>query len=90
MKEKPIITGYFFLTLDPRCLEPLQPGNCSEYVVRWYYDKQVNSCARFWFSGCKGSGNRFNSEKECEEICIQGWTSKSPHTESKLRLYQQA
>ncbi|MXQ83328.1 hypothetical protein E5288_WYG001449 [Bos mutus] len=61
-----------FVHKDPRCLEPLQPGNCSEYVVRWYYDKYVNSCARFWFSGCKGSGNRFNSEKECEEICIQG------------------
>nr|XP_012612597.1 collagen alpha-1(XXVIII) chain [Microcebus murinus]XP_012612598.1 collagen alpha-1(XXVIII) chain [Microcebus murinus]XP_012612599.1 collagen alpha-1(XXVIII) chain [Microcebus murinus] len=57
---------------DPRCLEALKPGNCGEYVVRWYYDKQVNSCARFWFSGCNGSGNRFNSEKECQEICIQG------------------
>ncbi|XP_047706646.1 collagen alpha-1(XXVIII) chain [Prionailurus viverrinus] len=57
---------------DPRCLEPLKPGDCGEYVVRWYYDKQVNSCARFWFSGCNGSGNRFNSENECQEICIQG------------------
>uniref|UniRef100_A0A673SWQ2 Collagen type XXVIII alpha 1 chain n=1 Tax=Suricata suricatta TaxID=37032 RepID=A0A673SWQ2_SURSU len=57
---------------DPRCLEALKPGNCSEYVVRWYYDKQVNSCARFWFSGCNGSGNRFNSENECQETCIQG------------------
>ncbi|XP_070120604.1 collagen alpha-1(XXVIII) chain isoform X2 [Equus caballus] len=57
---------------DPRCLEALKPGNCGEYVVRWYYDKQVNSCARFWFSGCNGSGNRFNSEKECQEVCIQG------------------
>uniref|UniRef100_A0A2R8ZGK2 Collagen alpha-1(XXVIII) chain n=1 Tax=Pan paniscus TaxID=9597 RepID=A0A2R8ZGK2_PANPA len=57
---------------DPRCLEALKPGNCGEYVVRWYYDKQVNSCARFWFSGCNGSGNRFNSEKECQETCIQG------------------
>ncbi|XP_041584026.1 collagen alpha-1(XXVIII) chain isoform X1 [Vulpes lagopus] len=56
---------------DPRCLEALKPGNCGEYVVRWYYDKQVNSCARFWFSGCNGSGNRFNSEKECQEICVQ-------------------
>lgn len=63
---------YPFLTLDPRCLEPLKPGDCGEYVVRWYYDKQVNSCARFWFSGCNGSGNRFNSENECQEICIQG------------------
>ncbi|XP_036183978.1 collagen alpha-1(XXVIII) chain [Myotis myotis] len=56
---------------DPRCLEDLKPGNCAEYVIRWYYDQQVNSCARFWFSGCNGSGNRFNSEKECQDICIQ-------------------
>uniref|UniRef100_G1TZK2 Collagen type XXVIII alpha 1 chain n=1 Tax=Oryctolagus cuniculus TaxID=9986 RepID=G1TZK2_RABIT len=56
---------------DPRCGEALQPGTCRDYVVRWYYDKQVNSCARFWFSGCNGSGNKFNSEKECQEICIQ-------------------
>uniref|UniRef100_A0A8C6QHZ8 Collagen alpha-1(XXVIII) chain n=1 Tax=Nannospalax galili TaxID=1026970 RepID=A0A8C6QHZ8_NANGA len=58
-------------TPNPRCLEALKPGNCAEYVVRWYYDKQVNSCARFWFSGCNGSANRFNSEKECQEICTK-------------------
>ncbi|XP_054993056.1 collagen alpha-1(XXVIII) chain isoform X1 [Sorex araneus] len=56
---------------DPRCLESLDPGNCDKYVVRWYYDKDVNSCARFWFSGCSGSRNRFYSKKECQEICIQ-------------------
>ncbi|XP_021021098.1 collagen alpha-1(XXVIII) chain [Mus caroli] len=56
---------------DPRCEEALKPGNCGDYVVRWYYDKQVNSCARFWFSGCNGSGNRFHSEKECRETCIK-------------------
>ncbi|KAG8519877.1 Collagen alpha-1(XXVIII) chain [Galemys pyrenaicus] len=72
MKDKLIKTNYHFLMLDPRCLEALKPGNCGEYVVRWYYDRQVNSCARFWFSGCNGSGNRFNSEKECRELCIQG------------------
>ncbi|KAL6034753.1 hypothetical protein STEG23_012365, partial [Scotinomys teguina] len=56
---------------DPRCEEALEPGNCGDYVVRWYYEKQVNSCARFWFSGCNGSGNRFHSEKECREACIK-------------------
>ncbi|KFO29956.1 Collagen alpha-1(XXVIII) chain [Fukomys damarensis] len=59
------------VSMNQRCLEPLKPGNCGDYVVRWYYDKQVNSCARFWFSGCNGSGNRFNSEKECEDVCMK-------------------
>ncbi|KAM9216304.1 LOW QUALITY PROTEIN: collagen alpha-1(XXVIII) chain [Dugong dugon] len=60
----------FFTLQDPRSLEALKPGNCGEYVVRWHYDKQVNSCA-FLFSGCNGSGNRFSSKKECQQICIQ-------------------
>uniref|UniRef100_A0A8C6QK79 Collagen alpha-1(XXVIII) chain n=1 Tax=Nannospalax galili TaxID=1026970 RepID=A0A8C6QK79_NANGA len=66
-----ILQSENMLYKDPRCLEALKPGNCAEYVVRWYYDKQVNSCARFWFSGCNGSANRFNSEKECQEICTK-------------------
>ncbi|EGW04075.1 Collagen alpha-1(XXVIII) chain [Cricetulus griseus] len=61
----------FFTLQDPRCEEALKPGNCGDYVVRWYYDKQVNSCARFWFSGCNGSGNRFHSERECQETCLR-------------------
>ncbi|XP_078198843.1 collagen alpha-1(XXVIII) chain isoform X14 [Callithrix jacchus] len=69
---RPLLSSPVVGAEDPRCLEALKPGNCGEYVVRWYYDKQVNSCARFWFSGCNGSGNRFNSEKECQETCIQG------------------
>uniref|UniRef100_A0A8C5LFX7 Collagen alpha-1(XXVIII) chain n=1 Tax=Jaculus jaculus TaxID=51337 RepID=A0A8C5LFX7_JACJA len=67
-----ILQSENFVYKDPRCLEALKPGNCGDYVVRWYYDRQVNSCARFWFSGCSGSGNRFNSEKECQEVCMEG------------------
>ncbi|NXA41052.1 COSA1 protein, partial [Eudromia elegans] len=55
---------------DPRCLEPMKPGECRNYVVKWYYDKNANSCAQFWYGGCKGTNNRFETEKECQEICI--------------------
>ncbi|XP_020855725.1 collagen alpha-1(XXVIII) chain isoform X1 [Phascolarctos cinereus] len=57
---------------DPRCLEALRPGDCGEYVVRWYYDKEVDACARFWYGGCGGTSNRFNSERECRKACVQG------------------
>ncbi|XP_019364012.1 PREDICTED: collagen alpha-1(XXVIII) chain [Gavialis gangeticus] len=55
---------------DPRCLEPLQPGDCRDYQVKWYYDKDANSCARFWYGGCNGSRNRFETEDQCRETCI--------------------
>ncbi|NXW19013.1 COSA1 protein, partial [Circaetus pectoralis] len=54
---------------DPRCLEPMKPGDCRDYVVKWYYDKNGNSCGQFWYGGCNGTNNRFETEKECRETC---------------------
>ncbi|KAK2902792.1 hypothetical protein Q8A67_007505 [Cirrhinus molitorella] len=42
---------------------------CGEYVERWYYNKAVGACLPFWYGGCDGNSNRFNSEKECLQIC---------------------
>ncbi|NWZ03409.1 COSA1 protein, partial [Loxia curvirostra] len=55
---------------DPRCLEPMKPGDCWNYEVKWYYDKDGNSCGQFWYGGCNGSNNRFETEKECRETCV--------------------
>uniref|UniRef100_A0A674G887 BPTI/Kunitz inhibitor domain-containing protein n=1 Tax=Taeniopygia guttata TaxID=59729 RepID=A0A674G887_TAEGU len=55
---------------DPRCLEPMKQGDCWNYVVKWYYDKDANSCGQFWYGGCNGTNNRFETEKECRETCV--------------------
>ncbi|NXP30749.1 COSA1 protein, partial [Leiothrix lutea] len=55
---------------DPRCLEPMNPGDCWNYVVKWFYDKNGNSCGQFWYGGCHGNNNRFETEKECRETCV--------------------
>ncbi|NXC46319.1 COSA1 protein, partial [Penelope pileata] len=54
---------------DPRCLEPMSPGDCRNYVVKWYYDKN-GSCGQFWYGGCSGTNNRFETEEECRRTCI--------------------
>ncbi|XP_035527728.1 collagen, type XXVIII, alpha 1b [Morone saxatilis] len=54
-----------------RCSHLLDPGPCRDYVVKWYYDATANSCAQFWFGGCLGNGNRFETEKSCRETCIK-------------------
>ncbi|XP_053118435.1 collagen alpha-1(XXVIII) chain [Hemicordylus capensis] len=58
-------------TKDARCLEPMNSGDCRDYVVRWYYDKNASSCVRFWYGGCYGNQNRFETEEECQTTCVQ-------------------
>lgn len=76
---------------DPRCLEPMKPGDCWDYVVKWYYDKNGNSCGQFWYGGCNGTNNRFETEKECRETCIDRWKSKlspsGPHSITSFPPY---
>jgi hypothetical protein len=39
------------------------------YFRRWYYDYDVGSCDEFFFNGCGGNGNNYQSKVECEETC---------------------
>ncbi|KAM9342262.1 collagen, type XXVIII, alpha 2a [Pholidichthys leucotaenia] len=56
--------------MDPRCNLILSQGTCRNYVIRWYYDKQANACAQFWYGGCGGNDNRFETEDECKTTCV--------------------
>ncbi|KAG5843081.1 hypothetical protein ANANG_G00184700 [Anguilla anguilla] len=53
------------------CQQDLDPGPCRNYAVKWYYDSLANSCAQFWFGGCKGNRNRFETESNCIEACVR-------------------
>ncbi|XP_059365908.1 collagen alpha-1(XXVIII) chain-like [Carassius carassius] len=53
------------------CMLGLDPGPCREYRVMWYYDPEANACAQFWYGGCQGNSNRFETEDLCQNTCVQ-------------------
>ena len=63
--------------LDPRCKLSLDQGPCRDYIIQWYYDKQANACAQFWFGGCDGNANRYETEEECKRTCVLSRTGES-------------
>ncbi|KAL4238992.1 hypothetical protein ACF0H5_003696 [Mactra antiquata] len=53
-----------------RCRLPKDPGSCSDWEVRWYYDNEAQRCDRFWYGGCnEGNGNNFMDQSACQNAC---------------------
>ncbi|XP_056145785.1 collagen, type XXVIII, alpha 2a [Lampris incognitus] len=88
----PVVTEESAL-LDPRCNLILEQGSCRDYSIYWYYDKQANACAQFWYGGCGGNDNRYKTEDECKKTCVRHGTGsdfavKYVTTSEKLLAFQ--
>ncbi|XP_067148283.1 collagen alpha-6(VI) chain-like [Apteryx mantelli] len=48
-------------------------GGCQDYVLKWYYNKAQKTCGQFWYGGCGGNKNRFETQEECKVLCIESF-----------------
>ncbi|XP_023775084.1 collagen alpha-6(VI) chain isoform X1 [Cyanistes caeruleus] len=46
-------------------------GECQNYILKWYYDKEQKMCGQFWYGGCGGNKNRFETQEECGFLCME-------------------
>ncbi|XP_061443604.1 collagen alpha-6(VI) chain-like [Rhineura floridana] len=53
------------------CTVNMDSGECEDYTLKWYFDKKLDICSQFWYGGCGGNTNRFETREECEALCIE-------------------
>ncbi|XP_056656656.1 collagen alpha-4(VI) chain-like [Monodelphis domestica] len=58
-------TGDETTILDP-CSMAKDAGVCRKYDLKWYYHQDGHSCQKFWYGGCGGNSNRFDTKEDCE------------------------
>uniref|UniRef100_A0A663EAG7 BPTI/Kunitz inhibitor domain-containing protein n=1 Tax=Aquila chrysaetos chrysaetos TaxID=223781 RepID=A0A663EAG7_AQUCH len=47
------------------------PGPCHSFSPKWFFEgHQPGRCSLFWYGGCGGSRNRFESREQCEAACL--------------------
>ncbi|XP_026863607.2 protein AMBP [Electrophorus electricus] len=54
---------------EAACRLPMDPGPCNAALELWAFDAATGKCVAFKYGGCNGNGNKFYSQKECEEYC---------------------
>ncbi|XP_034144568.1 collagen alpha-6(VI) chain isoform X3 [Esox lucius] len=53
------------------CFLRQDEGGCQNYTLKWYFDTTQSECSRFWYGGCGGNGNRFETQEACEGLCLR-------------------
>jgi len=49
-------------------------GPCTNYTVKWFFSRDDGRCKRFWYGGCEGNQNNFDSEADCNSVCRRSVT----------------
>jgi len=66
----------FNYTVD-KCSQPAKvEGSCHDYVLAYSYVSSSGRCEAFYYGGCEGNENRFESAENCESHCMRTTTHR--------------
>jgi len=57
-------------SLRETCRDRAEVGPCRTMMnLRWYYDNKRGACDMFYYGGCGGNANNFETEEICDKQC---------------------
>ncbi|KAM9486949.1 tissue factor pathway inhibitor a isoform 4-T4 [Clarias gariepinus] len=62
-----------------------EPGPCRALVPRFFFDSKTKECRRFFYGGCLGNANNFQTLKECRHRCLPGNHTKEPQDSLEVK-----
>ena len=54
---------------EPGACSPSEDGRGNQTVARWTYHPYHRRCIPFYYTGCGGNENNFETKAACEEVC---------------------
>lgn len=64
------ITRCTFIFSEHACSQPKKVGPCEALIPSWYYNTKTQSCQLFYYGGCLGNENNFQTRGDCYTKCI--------------------
>eukprot|EP00094_Tigriopus_californicus_P009415 TCALIF_09078-PA protein Name:"Similar to Ppn Papilin (Drosophila melanogaster)" AED:0.22 eAED:0.22 QI:0/0/0/0.5/1/0.75/4/0/1231 len=69
------------------CNLPKMQGPCEEKQAKWQFNSKSMSCEPFYYSGCGGNNNQFDSLQECQKSCPNAFP---PELDVKAKVRREA
>ena len=66
------------LNLPGKCLQPRTAGRCKARFSVFGFDPLKGKCVQYFYGGCEGSENRFDTLEDCNQACNPPATQAAP------------
>ena len=67
--NRTVSSHFCFFVSDNVCNLPIEKGPGEAAMSAWGYNSVTGRCEHFWYGGCGGNGNNFDSEDNCIARC---------------------